>query len=168
MRRGVSLGITRSRRRGAALLAGTVAIFGLFGLFGLVVLLGLGTAVSSGAQEPAGVHVVIRDFKVRTQTQPVAAGTVTLEVENRGASTHEFNIDRTSLAADALPLGPDGLTVDEDSQLLHRIDAGDDIRLGETRDITVRLKPGHYILWCNLEGHYLGGMHFSLNVEAPA
>jgi len=165
MRRGVSPGITRPRRRGAALLVGTASIFGSVGLVGLF---GLGTAVPSGAQGTAGVHVVIRDFKIRAQTQPVVAGTVTLRVENRGPSTHEFNIDRTALAADALPLGPDGLTVDEDSQLLHRIDAGDDIRLGETRDITVRLKPGHYVVWCNLEGHYLGGMHFSLNVEAPA
>ena len=162
---GVSLGIMRSRRRSAALSVASCGICGLFGLFALV---GFGTAASSGAQEPAGVHVVIRDFKIRAQTQPVAAGTVTLRVENRGPSTHEFNIDRTALAADALPLGPDGLTVDEDSQLLHRIDAGDDIRLGETRDITVRLKPGHYVVWCNLEGHYLGGMYFSLNVEAPA
>jgi len=162
MGRGVSLGNTRSRRRGAALLAGAGAIVGL------AALVGLGTATSSGAQEPPDVHVVIQDFKIRAQTAHLAAGTVTLQVENRGPSTHEFNIDRTTLAADALPLGPDGLTVDEDSQLLHRIDAGDDIRMGETRDITVRLKPGHYILWCNLEGHYLGGMHFSFNVEAPA
>ena len=27
------------------------------------------------------------------------------------------------------------------------------------------LKPGRYVLWCNLEGHYLGGMHASFEVQ---
>jgi uncharacterized cupredoxin-like copper-binding protein len=27
------------------------------------------------------------------------------------------------------------------------------------------LAPGHYVLFCNLEGHYLGGMNVSLEVR---
>jgi uncharacterized cupredoxin-like copper-binding protein len=40
------------------------------------------------------------------------------------------------------------------------------LKLGESDDLTLRLPPGHYVLWCNLEGHYLGGMHASLDVRA--
>jgi uncharacterized cupredoxin-like copper-binding protein len=28
----------------------------------------------------------------------------------------------------------------------------------------VRLPPGHYVLYCNMEGHYLAGMHAEVTV----
>ena len=34
------------------------------------------------------------------------------------------------------------------------------MRLGATRDLTLQaLTPGHYVLFCNLYGHYRGGMY---------
>ena len=37
--------------------------------------------------------------------------------------------------------------------------------LHRTEDLTLDLKPGRYVLWCNLEGHYLGGMHETFDVR---
>ena len=34
-----------------------------------------------------------------------------------------------------------------------------------TRLLGLGLTPGNYVLYCNLEGHYLGGMHASLAVR---
>jgi len=74
-------------------------------------------------------------------------------------------VDRTDLASGALPLKADGLTVDEESKALHRIDSIEQLNLGNTGDLSLNLKPGHYVLYCNLEGHYLGGMHVGFDVR---
>jgi hypothetical protein len=34
-----------------------------------------------------------------------------------------------------------------------------------TQDLVLHLAPGRYIFYCNLEGHYLGGMHGVLEVS---
>ena len=31
--------------------------------------------------------------------------------------------------------------------------------------LVLHLAPGHYVLYCNLEGHYLGGMYAALTVH---
>ena len=36
---------------------------------------------------------------------------------------------------------------------------------GRTRDLDVRLTPGRYVLFCNMSGHFLGGMHATLVVR---
>ena len=84
-------------------------------------------------------------------------------IENRGPSTHEFVVVRTDVPAGGLPLGPDGLRVDEDSPLLHHTGELDEVQLGSSGTLVLRLPPGHYALICNLEGHYLGGMHLALD-----
>jgi uncharacterized cupredoxin-like copper-binding protein len=145
------------RRMGA--LAGAVALAAC-GLGGWL------AAPVAGAADGPVVHVRLHDFKIRNQDPVTSSGDVTLHVRNAGPSTHEINVDRTSLADGDLPLGPDGLTVDEDAPQLHRIGSIEVLRLGETGDLTLHLPPGHYVLWCNLEGHYLGGMHASLDVKA--
>jgi uncharacterized cupredoxin-like copper-binding protein len=147
---------TRSRRARSGLLA--------LGL--LAVVAAAGCTRGDAAPQGKVVEVHESDFKITTKTLLVHAGLVTLRVHNSGQSTHELNIDRTDIAADALPLRADGLSVNEDAKRLHRIAGMDGIRLGATRDLTVRLSPGHYVLYCNLEGHYLGGMYALLEVDA--
>ncbi len=112
------------------------------------------------------VKVTLEDFSVKASQATVRAGTVVLHIHNAGPSTHEINVDRTNDAASELPLKADGLTVDEDDPSLRRIDSIEELDLGTTGDLTLRLQPGHYVFYCNLEGHYLGGMHAALNVVA--
>jgi uncharacterized cupredoxin-like copper-binding protein len=111
------------------------------------------------------VRVTVQDFKIRSKTATVRAGLITFQVANHGPSTHEFNVDRTDVPAGQLPLSADGLTVDELSPALARVGSIDALALGDTQDTTLRLKPGHYVLYCNFEGHYLSGMHFALDVQ---
>src|SRR5205085_4657187 len=94
----------------------------------------------------------------------VSAGVVLLHIHNAGPSTHELNVDRTDDDAADLPLKPDGLTVNEDARSLHRVDSIEQLDLDDSGDLRVRLRPGHYVLYCNLEGHYLGGMHLAIDV----
>jgi uncharacterized cupredoxin-like copper-binding protein len=36
---------------------------------------------------------------------------------------------------------------------------------GDVRDLQVHLTSGRYVLFCNMSGHYLGGMHRVLVVR---
>src|ERR1700724_1919467 len=85
----------------------------------LATLLG-GCSLSGAASTPAVAHmaVTLADYKLTTSTVEVPAGPVTFDVLNNGPSTHEFIVDRTTLDAGNLPL--DGMSVVEDSPLLHR------------------------------------------------
>lgn len=112
------------------------------------------------------LDVTEKDFAVKARRTTVTAGVVVLHVRNAGPSTHELNVDRTNDAPADLPLKPDGLTVNEDASSLHRVDSIEQLDLGDSGTLTLRLRPGHYVVYCNLEGHYLGGMHLAFDVVA--
>jgi uncharacterized cupredoxin-like copper-binding protein len=135
-------------------------------LFLLVAVVAIGTSAcaSSGrSARGARVTVVERDFHISVSPSTVRAGTVTLHIANTGPSTHEVNVDRTTLASGGLPLRANGLQANEDSARLTPIDSVS-LPLHTSQDLTVQLTPGRYVLFCNLEGHYLGGMHVELDV----
>jgi uncharacterized cupredoxin-like copper-binding protein len=123
------------------------------------------SALAADSAAPARIDVTMHDFKIKLSRRSVPAGPVDIQVHNRGPSTHEINVDRTNLDADSLPIKADGLTVNEESKSLLRIDSIEQLNLGETGDLHLDLRPGHYVLYCNLEGHYLGGMHASFDVR---
>ena len=133
---------------------------------GLGLVVGL-TGCSSSGSSSAGsrIDVTMHDFGIKVSRRSVPAGKVVLHVTNNGPSTHEINVDLTNFRAGDFPLKRDGLTVKEDAAGLHRIDSIEQINLHRTEDLTLDLKPGRYVLWCNLEGHYLGGMHQSFDVR---
>jgi uncharacterized cupredoxin-like copper-binding protein len=113
----------------------------------------------------ATVSVSLKDYRIMSSIATLHAGTVSFDVHNRGPSTHEFVVFETARAADQMPLGADGLTIDEDSPLLRHVGEMARVDIGQSRRLTLRLTPGSYVLVCNMEGHYLGGMHFSLVVH---
>jgi uncharacterized cupredoxin-like copper-binding protein len=148
---------TRARRRWALALALVPAAVAL------AVLL---TVARQHEPAPPGtpVNVLLEDFHVRQDAAVVAAGTVRFRILNQGPSTHELTIVRTSLAPDKLPLQRDGLTVNEDAPGLDHLDEAEGLDIGDRRTLVLRLAPGHYVLYCNMEGHYLGGMHAAFTV----
>lgn len=132
-----------------------------------MLLVGIAAACSRGDAAPRGapVNVRERDFVLTTDAPLVHAGYVTFHVHSAGPSTHEFIVARTDVAADALPLQKNDITVDEHSPRIHEVGSLDEVRLGATRDLTLKLGPGHYVLFCNLSGHYRGGMYSLLTVS---
>jgi uncharacterized cupredoxin-like copper-binding protein len=117
---------------------------------------------------PSGtpVNVRLEDFKVRRDAAVVPAGTVSFRILNQGPTSHELIVVRTNRDPDKLPLQGDGLTVDEDApdiDLVDEIEGLLDIDDRQTLDLD--LAAGDYVLYCNLEGHYLGGMHAALTVR---
>lgn len=112
---------------------------------------------SSGARARAhGLPVEVRDFKIRAPRQ-VAAGRVVFHVSNLGPDTHEFIVVRERPGR--LPLRSDGLTVDEEALSSVKQGSEDGMMPGSSHTLDLRLKPGRYVLFCNMAGHYLAGMH---------
>jgi uncharacterized cupredoxin-like copper-binding protein len=134
------------------------------------VMVGLFVAVeaTAGAGQMDGrvIDATVWDFWVKVSRPEIRAGTVVLRIHNRGPSTHEFYVVRTDTSAGSLPIQSDGLTVDEDAPSLHRVGSIERLSLGATQDLKMTLTPGHYVAYCNLEGHYLGGMYTSFDVTA--
>jgi uncharacterized cupredoxin-like copper-binding protein len=124
----------------ACLLAASVALYGC--------------GSGSGADQPSGptARVKERDFKISAPAT-LPAGEVDLSVDNRGPDDHELIVARVS---NRLPRRSDGLTIDEkaiDPQTVGTLEPG----IGE-RQLQVNLRPGRYVMFCNMQGHYLGGM----------
>jgi uncharacterized cupredoxin-like copper-binding protein len=117
---------------------------------------------------PSGtpVNVVLEDFKVQPDAAVVPAGTVSLRLLGHGPTAHELIVVRTDRAPDKLPLQRDGLTVNEEGPGVELVDETEGLLdIDDHQTLTLDLAAGNYVLYCNLEGHYLGGMHAPLTVR---
>jgi len=116
---------------------------------------------------PSGtpVNVLLEDFKVRQDPAVVPAGTVSFRILNQGPTTHEYIVVRTDRASDKLPLQRDGLTVNEDAPGIDLLDEAEGLDIDDRQTLVLDLAAGNYVMYCNLEGHYLGGMHAALTVH---
>jgi len=108
------------------------------------------------------VRISERDFRVKAPKR-IPAGQVRLRIHNVGPDTHELLLVRVGKRS--LPLRPDGLTVDEDAlEPLHPV-VVEGMERGRSDEVRVNLPPGRYVLFCNMAGHYLGGMHAGVVVR---
>ena len=116
---------------------------------------------------PSGtpVNVLLEDFRVRQDAAVVPAGTVRFRILNQGPTSHQFIVIRTDRAPDKLPLQRDGLTVNEDAPGIDLLDEVGGLDIDDRQTLVLDLAAGNYVLYCNLEGHYLGGMHAALTVR---
>jgi uncharacterized cupredoxin-like copper-binding protein len=117
------------------------------------------------APQGTPVNVRLEDFKVQRDAAVVPAGTVSFRILNQGPTTHEFIVVRTDRAPDKLPLQRDGLTVNEDAPGIDLVDEAAGLDIDDRQTLVLRLAPGRYVMYCNFEGHYLGGMHAALTVR---
>jgi uncharacterized cupredoxin-like copper-binding protein len=135
-------------------------------LLGACLGVGLSAAGCAGSHvlgvEGTIVQVSERDFAISTPKH-VAAGAVTLRVANHGPDAHELIVVRTRDGK--LPFRGDGLTVDEDAVERATLGALEPGEPGGTRELHLHLRPGRYVLFCNMSGHYLGGMRAVLEVR---
>jgi uncharacterized cupredoxin-like copper-binding protein len=149
---------TRARRRWAWALALVLAALAL-----AVPL----TVARRHEPTPSGtpLNVRLEDFLVRQDAAVVPAGTVSFRIRNQGPTSHEFILVRTDRAPDKLPLQRDGLTVNEDAPGIELLDEAEGLDIDDRQTLVLDLAAGNYVMYCNLEGHYLGGMYAALTVR---
>jgi uncharacterized cupredoxin-like copper-binding protein len=93
----------------------------------------------------------------------VPAGEVTFQVVNDSKDMiHEMVITPVADATTPMPYSTDLQKVDEDAA--GHLGEVAELDLGQSGALTVTLKPGTYILYCNISGHYAAGMWTLLNV----
>jgi uncharacterized cupredoxin-like copper-binding protein len=114
------------------------------------------------SQSVQTLRVTQKDFAISAAPKRLHAGKVRLVAHNDGPDTHELLLVRAD--GGRLPLRSDGLTVDEEALQSRLVTTIEGYAPHTQRDVVVDLKPGRYTLFCNMAGHYLGGMHRQLVV----
>lgn len=131
-------------------------------LLGAAALVAACSGGAATAAPPAStINAQLVDWKITFDNATGKAGSITFNVSNKGANTHEFVVVQTDLAADKLPVS--GNIVDESA--FTPVDEIEDIEPNGTPTLTVTLAPGHYVILCNIEEHYGKGMHADLTVQ---
>jgi uncharacterized cupredoxin-like copper-binding protein len=120
------------------------------------------TADDAGSQTPGAISTTLTDSSVAAAPPSASAGSITFQARNDGTTTHELYVFATDLPADQLPV-EDGL-VDESADGVEFISEVEDIAPGTSKDLTVELDAGNYVLLCNIAGHYEAGMRTSFDV----
>jgi uncharacterized cupredoxin-like copper-binding protein len=105
----------------------------------------------AGSSLPEGVVAVsLSEMDLIVSSQSAGSGEVTFQIKNSGELPHELVVIRTDKAADELPV--------EDVKVVERrldvVARSEHIPAAQQATLTVDLAPGHYVLICNLSGHY--------------
>jgi hypothetical protein len=132
------------------------------GLLALLGLAGCGGSHSGAADVSSSIRVSERDFDIDAP-KSVSAGEVELRIDNKGPDAHELLVVRAGRSP--LPMRSDGLTVDEEGLARRLVGVLEPSQPGVIRSLRVHLTPGRYVLYCNMSGHFLGGMHTVLVVS---
>lgn len=133
-------------------------------------------ALSACGEEGKGgeVNVVLREWAVEPSVNTLEEGPITFNTKNEGPDEdHELVIIKTEFAADKLPTKDDG-SVDEKASGLDVKGEVREIEPGDDNSGSYTLKPGKYVLICNLvskangqdTAHYGRGMYAGFTVTA--
>jgi len=127
----------------------------------------LAACSGSSPSEAAGngtITATLEEWHINISPSSVSSGDVTFNITNNGEETHEFVVVSTDLAANNLPVDEAEDKVDESA--FTPVDEEEDISRGATPQLVLPdLAPGHYVILCNLTGHYGRGMYADLTVN---
>lgn len=123
---------------------------------------GQGGAMMMG-MGPAGQAMPMSPMGIKVSIASVHAGPVTFEVRNDSkAMVHEMVVSPVKDTRTPLPYDKAAGKVDEDAA--GHLGEVAELEPGQSGALTLNLKPGRYILYCNIAGHYALGMWTLLTV----
>ena len=99
------------------------------------------------------IPVELGDMYVKPSTRSIPAGKVKFVVRNVGAVEHELIVARKPLMMEGA-----GMPMHEQGKMT------DHMHPGATAQLEMRMKPGKYVLFCNVPGHYAAGQRTSFSV----
>ncbi len=115
--------------------------------------------VASGYGSNASVGVTLKEFEVIPTVKSVKAGKVTFIVRNTGKVMHEMVVVKTTKAPGSLA------GTGKEASEKGAVGEVADLRAGKSAKLTLALKPGKYVLLCNLPGHYKAGQYVGFTVK---
>jgi uncharacterized cupredoxin-like copper-binding protein len=106
---------------------------------------------SATATLPEGVIAVsLSEMDLLLSGATAPAGAVTFQIRNAGELPHELVVIRTDKDATQLPV-EEVKVVERRLEIVAR---SEHLAAGQESTLNVDLAPGHYVLICNLSGHY--------------
>jgi uncharacterized cupredoxin-like copper-binding protein len=114
------------------------------------------TAAMVSAADHGKVYVQLGDYWAAPAVLSVSAGKGTFIASNVGRVPHELMVERMPMKFDS-PMHPNE---DAAQGMIEDMDPGKGGRM------TMTIKPGTYMLFCNLPGHYVAGQHTVFRVTA--
>jgi uncharacterized cupredoxin-like copper-binding protein len=111
-------------------------------------------ATRTGSTSIPVVSSTLGEYWIHPNATSVRAGKVEFTARNIGQVTHELMVERMPIKMDA-PGRPN-----EDAAM----GMIQDMAPGESGKMTLNLKPGMYMLFCNVEGHFAAGQYTILRV----
>jgi uncharacterized cupredoxin-like copper-binding protein len=132
-------------------------------LVGLCLLVLVTSCNSAPETLPADVTVVVemREYLITLNTPTVKAGVVKFGIRNLGTMVHDFDLIKTDLAPDKLPIDTASAKANTDGLVKQMIN----IAQGRATTVDADLAPGHYVIICNVASHYQLGMRTELTVQ---
>lgn len=133
----------------------TVAAAVLLGISGVL------TAVAgrNSAGKVAANVVTLKEMKIIPTRTSISSGRVTFVARNSGTVEHELVVIR---ADGRLPVRNFKAVEPEEASVLGEVE---DVAPGTTKRVTLTLKPGKYLLICNIVGHYQLGMSATITAH---
>ena len=132
-------------------------------LMALVFLVASCAQAAETAPSDSQVVAELADNKITVTVPSVKAGKIKIGVRNLGTMEHSFEVLKTDLPQDKLPVDGASAKAKEDG----KVGEIKSIAAGKSASVTVDLTPGKYVFICNVAGHYQLGMHTGFTVEAP-
>lgn len=127
------------------------------------------------------VDVSLGEMFIELDTDTIAAGKVTFDVTNDGKLDHEFIVIETDRAGGDLPVKDGAVDLEKAGKVVggghdpneeaagaekgEEMEDEDHIEPGASATYDAELKPGGYVLICNIAGHYGAGQWAEFTVE---
>ncbi len=112
----------------------------------------------------SGGDMTMAMLGVKADVASVRAGMVTFQVTNASKDiVHEMILSPAPSDGKVLPYMADMMKVDEDGA--GHLGEVSELNPGQGGALTVDLKPGKYLLFCNLPAHFMNGMWTEITVN---
>lgn len=123
----------------------------------------IGVAMADEAVKVALVGESMEKMGIKLDRESVKAGTITFQVTNEAMKTgHEMIVVKLESKDQTFPIIASSKRVDE--KALRSLGEVSNLKPGAQGTLTAMLKPGDYMLICNIKGHYQAGMYTHLSV----
>jgi uncharacterized cupredoxin-like copper-binding protein len=118
------------------------------------------STATTAAATSGPVAVTLGEWNVTPSATTVTAGAVSFDVKNAGRMPHEMVVLKATKAAAQLAAA--GTPRLKETGHMGEVAT---LKPGASGKTTIKLAPGHYVLICNLPGHWTAGMHADLTVR---
>ena len=116
----------------------------------------------ASASSTAQLKFKLVEFKISPKAAKAKAGSVRFKARNVGVGEHELVVARTKRKPGKLPTSKNGSVKEGAINVIGEIF---ELPPGEAGKARLKLKPGKYVMFCNVPGHYAQGMYGKLTVK---